>query len=380
MPWNNQGGGNWQSGGGGNGRGPWGQGPQGGPPGGSGGGQTPDLEELIRRGQDRFKTVFPGGKGGASPALILLFLVIIVLGWMASGLYRVSVDEQGVVTRFGAFDRLETPGLRYHLPWPIEAVQTPKVTQQRSINVGFQELGAGRRRDAQEESLMLTGDENIVDIDFTVLWVINNAADFLFNVQNTETTVKAVAESVMREVVGRTNLQDILTQSRAQVQVEVKELMQSTLDDYGAGVTITEVQLQQVDPPDAVIEAFRDVQAARQDLERQRNEAEAYANQIIPEARGQAEQIIQQAEAYKQNAVAEAQGRAQRFLSIYNEYRQAPDVTRRRLFLETMEKVLRDMDKVVIDSDGNSQGVLPYLPLPELQQRRGAATPQNGGQ
>ncbi len=380
MPWNSQGSSHWQSNNGG-GRGPWGQPPSGGGSGGGGGmgGGTPppDLEDVLRR----MRTVVPGGRGGGvSPAIVLLLILAAGAVWMLTGFYRVGVDEQGVVTRFGAFDRLESPGLKYHLPFPIEAVQTPKVTQQRSVDLGFVELGAGRRRDVREESLMLTGDENIVDIDFTVLWVINNAADYLFNVQNQESTVKAIAESAMREVVGRTDLQGILTQSRAQVQVEVRELMQSTLDTYGAGITVTEVQLQQVDPPGAVIEAFRDVQAARQDQERLRNEAEAYRNKVIPEARGEAERIKQQSEAYREQTVAEAEGAAQRFISIYTEYRDAPAVTRRRLFLETMERVLTDMDKIVIDDQQSGSGVVPYLPLPEIERRRSSGETQTGGQ
>ncbi len=380
MPWKNQGGGgNWQ---GGNGSGPWDRGPRGGgggngggrgSGGGGGGGQQPDLEELLRRGQDRFKNAFPpGGKGGGlGPVVPAILALVLIGGYLLSGFYTVEPDEQGVVTRFGKFAGITRPGLNYHLPWPVESVVTPKVLQQRSVDVGFMQLGAGRRNDVPSESLMLTGDENIVDVDFTVFWLINSesAEDFLFNVQNPEATVKAVGESTMREVVGRTNLEDILTQSRAQVQQEVKELMQGTLDKYGAGVTVTEIQLQTVDPPSAVIEAFRDVQAARQDLERLRNEAEAYANQIIPEARGRSEQIRQQSEAYKQRVVAEAQGEAARFISIYDEYRLAPDVTRRRIFLETMESVMADMNKVIIDGDNGGPGVLPYLPLQELRNR-----------
>lgn len=366
MPWNNQGGG---------GNGPWGQGPRRGQGGGGGGQQTPDLEDLLRRGSDRFKNAFPGRAkgGGMGPTLPLIILLLVVLGYFASGIYRVGVDQQGVVTRFGEFDRLTQPGLHYHLPWPVEAVQTPQVTRQRSVDVGFRQLTASQRRDIPTESLILTGDENIVDVDFTVLWVIQNAADYLFNVQNQESTIKAVAESAMREVVGRNNLQDILTQDRSRVQAEVLELMQATLDEYGMGVAVRQVQLQTVDPPSAVIEAFRDVQAANQDKERLSNEAQAYANRIIPEARGESERVKQQAEAYREQVVADADGSAERFLAIYEQYRQAPDVTRQRIFLETMEGILKGTDKVLIDGDGSSQGVLPYLPLPEVQRKRGTS-------
>jgi membrane protease subunit HflK len=384
MPWSNQGGGNWQGGGRSGGQGPWGQKPNGsggGQGGGDGGGQggggnTPDLEDLIRRGQERFRSV-TGGSGGFSPIFFLMALVVLAIGWLGTGIYRVGVDEVGVVTQFGAFNRIEQPGLKYHLPWPIEAVQTPKVTQQRSIDVGFSTLGSGERRDRREESLMLTGDENIVDIDFTVLWRISDASNYLFNVQNPAGTVKAIAESVMREVVAQNKIDEVLTSMRAQIQSQVRELMQATLDGYESGIVINEVQLQNVDPPGAVIEAFRDVQAAEQDQERQRNEAQAYANRVIPEARGDAEQIKQQADAYKARVIAEAEGAAARFLSIYTEYRRAPDVTRRRIFLETMERVLGGMNKVIIDDNGKGSGVVPYLPLPELERRRPA--PQAGG-
>ncbi len=381
MPWKNQGGGSWQNGGGGRRGGPWGQGPQGGN--GGGNNQSPDLEELLRRGQDRFKNAFPKGPGssmgGFGPILPLIALIALGLLYLLSGFYQVQPDELGVVTRFGKYDRITSPGLRYHLPWPVEAVQKPRVTQQRSVDIGFTAF-RNSRRDVPGESLMLTGDENIVDVDFSVLWLISNAPDYLFNVQNPESTVKAIAESAMREVVGRNNLEDILTQSRARVESEVRDLMQVTLDDYGAGVAISEVQLQKVDPPGDVIEAFRDVQAARQDLERLRNEAEAYANQVIPRARGDSERINQQAEAYKQRVIAEAQGGAARFLSIYQEYRQAPDVTRRRIFLETMERVLGDMNKVIIDSEAGGPGVVPYLPLPEIQKRARQNSSEGGNQ
>jgi membrane protease subunit HflK len=229
----------------------------------------------------------------------------------------------------------------------------------------------GGARSRPEESLMLTGDENIVDIDFTVLWRIkpDGIGEFLFNIQNPEGTVKAVAESAMREVVGRSNIQPILTGARSGIESAVLDLMQKTLDDYKAGILITQVQLQKVDPPTQVIDAFRDVQAARADLERAQNEAQTYANRILPEARGRVAQITQAAEAYREQTVAEAKGQTSRFLKIYDEYKKAPEVTRQRIYLETMERIFSGADKIILDGGPGSQGVVPYLPLGELQRR-----------
>jgi len=359
MPWNNQTGGGRP--GGGN-RGPWGNGP-------AGGGSRPDLEDLLKRGQERLRRVLPGNLRGGGVAVAGLIAVAV---WLASGIYVVDPDEQGVVLRFGAFVGRTTPGINYHLPWPIESVETPKVTRENQLNVGYRMGSADGARDVPEESLMLTGDENIVDINFTVFWVIKDAAQFLFNVQNPDGqldgTIKAVAESAMREVVGKNKIEPILTADREPIQDEVRVLMQRILDSYGAGVTITRVQMQKADPPAQVIEAYRDVQAARTDQDRMRNEAEAYANKIVPEARGQAARIIQQAEGYKQQVIAEAQGEAARFISVYEEYKKAPDVTRRRIYLDTMRDVLAGTNKVILDNK-NSSSVMPYLPLPALRQQ-----------
>lgn len=375
MPWNNQNGGGWQSGGG---RGPWGQGPNGG----RGGPQPPDLEDLLKRGQDRFKSVLPGNIGGGG---IIILLVALVGVWMLTGIYRVGVEEVGVVTRFGKFpgelQGIKQPGLHYHWPYPIENVRTVKVLAQNQFDVGFEKGRTSRtQRDVAAESLMLTGDENIVDLDFSVFWRIKRADQYLFNIQNPQTTIKAVAESIMREVVGRSERQAIQTENRIQVQAEVQKLLQETLDSYEAGIEIAEVQLQAVNPPEQVIDAFRDVQAAKLDLERLKNQAETYQNRVIPEARGEAEKILQQAQAYKQQTIAEAQGEAQRFISIYDEYKLAKDVTRQRMFLETMEKVFGDMNKVVVDDSGGGSGVVPYLPLPELQRTKQPQTDSQRGE
>jgi len=323
--------------------------------------------------------LLPGGHFSAMG--IALILVAALAIWGLSGFFRVQSEELGVVLRFGKHVRTVQPGLNYHLPYPIETVLLPKALRVSTINVGMTLIDdPGRRgrtmRDVPEESLMLTGDENIVDVDFTVLWRIkpDGVGNYLFNIQNPEGTVKAVAESAMREVIGRSNIQPILTGARTTTEGGVQDLMQKTLDYYGAGVLVQQVQMQKVDPPAQVIDAFRDVQAARADLERLQNEAQTYANRVIPDARGRAAQIIQVAEGYKGQAVAEAKGQSSRFLQVYDEYRKAPEVTRERIYLETMERIFGNSEKLIVDTGaGGSQGVVPYLPLNELTARRPAA-------
>jgi modulator of FtsH protease HflK len=373
MPWSNQGGGPW--GGGGGGKGPWGSGPQ------QSGPTPPDLEEFLRRSQDKLRTVLPGGNlGGKGLALIVLAAIAI---WGFSGFFRVDPDELGVVLRFGKYVRDAKPGLNYHLPYPIESVLTPKVTRVNRIDIGMRLVEDLRRgttvRDVPEESLMLTGDENIVDVDFSVFWVVKpeGAGDYLFNIQQPEGTVKAVAESAMREVIGRSTIQPILTGARQSIETAVHELMQQTLNKYGSGIQITQVQLQKVDPPNQVIDSFRDVQAARANLEQSQNEAQTYANKVVPDARGRAEQVKQNAEAYREQTVAEAKGATARFLKVYDEYKKAPDVTRQRMYLETMERLFGGTDKIIMDSGA---GVVPYLPLDQLTRRpQQPATPPAGG-
>jgi membrane protease subunit HflK len=374
MPWSNQGGGPWGTGGGG-GKGPWGSGPQ------QSGSTPPDLEEFLRRSQDRLRNVLPGGNlGGKGLALIALAAIAI---WGLSGFFRVEPDELGVVLRFGKYVRDVKPGLNYHLPYPIESVLTPKVTRVNRIEIGRRYVEDLRRgtttREVPEESLMLTGDENIVDVDFSVFWLVkpDGTADYLFNIQQPEGTVKAVAESAMREIIGRSELEPILTGARQNIETAVHALMQTTLDRYGSGVQITQVQLQKVDVPAQVIDAFKDVQAARIDLERAKNEARTYANKVVPEARGRAAQITQSAEAYREQTVAEAKGASSRFRQIYDEYKKAPDVTRQRMYLETMERLFGGTDKIIVDS-ATTSGVVPYLPLDQLM-RRPPAAPQAGG-
>src|SRR5579883_2330227 len=366
MPWKNQSGGPWGSGP----KGPWGSGPQ------PVGPRPPDLEDLLRRGQDRLQQWLPGGHfSGIGIALVEAAALAI---WFATGIFRVQSEELGVVLRFGKYVRDAQPGLRYHLPYPIETVLLPKALRVSTISIGMTLIDDPTRRgrtmrDVPEESLMLTGDENIVDVDFTVLWRIKpkGAADYLFNIQNPEGTVKAVAESAMREEIGRSNIQPILTGARTTIEQTVQQLMQRRLDSYGSGIQITQVQMQKVDPPAQVIDSFRDVQAARSDLERLQNEAQTYANRVVPDAKGSAVQITQAAEGDKQQAIAEATGQSSRFLKVYNEYAKAKTVTRERIYLETMERVLGGSEKLVFDGNAaGKQGVVPYLPLGEFAPRR----------
>jgi membrane protease subunit HflK len=374
-------------------RGPWqgGEGPR-----------PPDVEEFLRRGQDKLRSALPGGSlGGRGIALILLVAVVL---WGFSGFFRVDPDELGVVLRFGKYVRDAQPGLNFHLPYPIETALTPKVTRVNRVDIGMRVVvaprGGATNLRVPEESLMLTGDENIVDVDFSVFWLIklDGVGDYLFNIQQPEGTVKAVAESAMREVVGRSEIQPILTGARATIETAVQDLMQRTLDHYGAGVQVTQVQLQKVDPPAQVLDSFRDVQAARSDAERAQNEAQTYANRVVPESRGRAAQVTQAAEAYREQTVAEATGQSARFLKIYDEFKKAPDVTRQRMYLETMERVLGGTGKIIIDSasqgsapqgsapqgSASQNGVVPYLPLNELtprpqgqSQNHSADPPQN---
>ena len=350
---------------------PWGSPPGGGGNGGFRRGPTPpNIDEIVKNIQDKINKILPGGaKGGNKP--IFLGLIILVIIWALSGLYRVLPDEQGVVLRFGKFVSTTQPGLNYHIPFPIESALTPKVTKVNRIDIGFRSerdtgFTSSGVADVPEESLMLTGDENIVNIDFSVFWVIKDAGKFLFKIQDPQGTVKAAAETAMREVIAKSRIQPILTEGRSAIEIESQAIIQNILDEYNSGIEVTQVQTQKADPPDQVIDAFRDVQAARADMERSKNEAEAYANDVIPRARGEAAKILQAAEAYKKEVVAKAEGEASRFLSIYNEYAKAKKVTQERMYLETMEKVLADINKIIIDQNSGS-GVVPYLPLQELK-------------
>ncbi len=378
-PWGTPGGSQGGSGqGGGNGNngkrrgGPWGGG-GGGPGGFPGPGQMPDLDQIIARVQAFIRRMLPGGGFGGRGVVLLVLAVVVV--WLASGFYRVEPDEQGVVLRFGAFNRTALPGLNYHVPWPVESVLRPAVTRINRIEIGYSTATPrdGGVRDVPEESLMLTGDENIIDINFAVFWRIRDAVPYLFNVRNSPAIVKAVAESSMREVIGRTPIQPALTEARAQIETDVTKEMQTILDSYGAGVEITQVQLQKVDPPEAVIDSFRDVQRANTDAERMRNEAEGYRNDIVPRARGDAARLTAEAEGARQASIVEATGQTQRFLSVLTAYRAAKDVTLRRMYLETMQDILTHSPTMVVDD--NLKGLVPFLPL-NPPERAAPAPPQ----
>src|SRR5436853_1769654 len=386
MIWHSEGGGPWGTGprgggggghGGGGGGGPWGSGRGGG--GGPRGPQPPNFEEMLRRSQDRFRRILPGGFGtGTGVAVVLIAIVVL---WVASGFYRVLPDELGIVLRFGAYNRKADPGLNYHLPAPIESVQTPSVTRINRTEIGYR-AGEGRgagSRELPDEALMLTGDENIVDINFTVFWIIKDAQAYLFHIRAPEATVKAAAESAMREIVGETQIAHALAEGRGKIESETQHLLQRILDSYGAGIVITQTQMAKVDPPAPVIESFRDVQRALADKERLRNEAEAYRNDIIPRARGDAVRIRQEAEAFRQEIIARSQGDADRFTAVYRAFKVAQDVTVQRLYLETMEEILKNSNKIIIDKAAEGQsGVLPYLPLPNLLNRPPAPAASSG--
>ena len=376
MPWKSQGGGGsggpWggggSGGGGSGGGGPWGGG------GGPGGPRPPDFEDFIRKGQDRIRRLMPGGLRSGIGLFVVIGVVLVL--WGLSGLYRVEPGEQGVEMLFGRWSNqasLSQPGLHLFFPYPIGSVETPQVEQVRQIDIGFRRRGTasastGSKSDVSEESLMLTGDQNIIDIDFTVQWRIGNAGEYLFNIRDPEDTVKLAAESAMREVIGRTAIEPALSTEKELLGTKTRETLQEMLDEYRSGILITGINLQDVQPPGQVADAFEDVQRARQDRETKINQANAYANRIIPEARGGATKMIQGAEAYKERLTKEAEGEAQRFLQVYQAYKQNPEVTRRRMYLETVQKVLQDTDKVIMDSQ---TGAVPYLPLDRL--RRGPA-------
>lgn len=350
------------SGGGGN-RGGNGQGPQ-------------DLDDIIRQAQTGLKEILPGNMNGGL-AVFLLILVVILL-WLASGFHIVNPGEQGVIQRFGAWSRTQLDeGLGYHLPAPIETIQKVNVNQQRSMSIGYTESISrrngtnGAKRDILEESLMLTSDRNIVDLHMTVQWDIKSAEQYLFEINDQENTIKKVAESAIREVVGQTDMFPIITNARAQIAARVKEIIQENLDEYNSGVNIKQVLIQKAEVHPDVQRAFQDVQSARQDAEDTENVARAYREKILPEARGQAIKMLQDAEGYKQSKIAQSTGDAERFKSIYRAYLSGKDVTKERIYIETMEDVLGNAEKIIMQSQKNGSGVVPYLPLNELGKKKG---------
>ena len=320
-----------------------------------------DLDKVFDQMKKKFNHQFSQKK----KSNVILFIAGILLLWALSGFYRVEPSEQGVVLRFGKYVYTTASGLHYHLPWPMELAKTPNVTRENRIEIGFRSHGDNENYNVEEESVMLTGDENFINIHFAVTWFINDAGRYLFNVRNSEQTIKVAAESVMREVVGQTSLLHALTEGKDEVQEQTQKTLQELMDNYQAGIQIKRVELLAVDPPAQVIDSFNDVQRARADAEKMEAQATAYRNEILPKARGDAEKMIQEAEAYKQAVINEATGSANRFEAVLKEYRQAPVVTKKRLYLETMEQVLGNTNKIIID-DQKGSGVLPYLPLSEF--------------
>jgi membrane protease subunit HflK len=363
-------------------KGPWGGPPSGGGgprrpqpprrPGQGGPGNGPDLSDVLRRLSERARQTFtrPGG-GGLQPRAVGLAAGAVGLLWLFSGVYAVQGNEEAVITRFGAYDRSTGPGLGYHLPAPIESVEKVRLTDLRVVNIGGQDA-----EDRLDESQMLTADENIVDLDFTVQWRVGDADKYLFNVAEPEATVKMVAESAMREVVGKTALDPIISTGRGRVQQQTQALMQSVLDGYNSGVQVVEVQIRNANPPREVIQAFREVASASQDAESSINEANTYRNRVVNEAKGDGARIRQASEGYRERVVREAEGSASRFNQVYAEYSQAPNVTRDRIYLETMERVLRQSNKVIVDGDAASA---PIILPPDVFRARGAGSENQGG-
>ncbi len=307
-------------------------------------------------GNDNFKPF----NSDIKPKWVIIALLAI---WLASGFYQVQPAQEGVVLRFGEYAYSTSAGLHYHLPFPIEKVYTPNVTRERSVHVGGEDNSMNRNAAGYKESYMLTGDENIVDINFAVIWNIKSAKDYLFSMRNPDGTVSVAAQSAMREVVGQSDIQDILTGDRDRVEEETKNALQNVLDEFHSGINVIRVKLQKADPPKEVVDAFNEVQRAKTDKERFKNEAEAYRNDIIPVARGEAEKIIQNAEAYKAEVINKAKGEANRYDAIYKAYKQAKTVTVKRMYLDAMEEVVKNSNKVIIDPSKSGANVLPYLPL-----------------
>lgn len=360
MPWNdnkNGNGGPWGSGGSdGNGNSPWGR-----PQGGGSGNNGPDLEDQIKKMQDRFRGRFGGGRDGGSggktgPFPFIIIALIALAAWLSTGVVIVNPNQQAVVFRFGSFERTLGPGFHLRLPTPVESHVAVDVEDQLEIRIG----------NTASEALMLTEDENIVDIEFSVFYKVKTTApeDYVLNVRDPDEAVRMVAESVMREVVGKSQLQNVITTQRDAVQVAVRQQTQDLLDEYNAGIDIIDIQIARSDPPQPVISAFNDVNKAEQDAQTLINEARRYAGQVVPEARGTAQRLLQEAEGYRDRVIADATGDASRFTQVYNEYRQAPQVTRERLYLETMERVLGGADKTLLDS---GSGAVPYLPLDQIR-------------
>ena len=368
MPWENNGGGGGRN----NNGGPWGQAPGGGGGGGPrrpGGGNTPNLEDILNRGRDQFKGGLPGGRWAIVGGVLAL-----IAFWGINSVYTIDPQEVGVELRFGAPKaELSGPGLHFLL-WPVDTVERATTTVNQT-QIGAAESNTARTSTAASDCLMLSGDQNIVNVQFSVFWAINDPIAYLFNVRDQESMVRFAAESAMREVVGRRPAQDIYSDDRSGISAEVLGITQATLESYGLGVLVSQVLIENAGPPAEVIDAFNEVQRARQDETRLQEEARSYANTLLGDARGRAAALREDAAAYTNRVVQEATGEAQRFNAIYAEYVNSPEVTRKRLFLETMEQVLASSEKVLVENGAGGQGVVPYLPLPELRGRTNATTP-----
>jgi len=352
---------------------PWSdQNPQNNPWGNKPGQKPPDLDEVIRRLQQRLSGMFGGGGSGAggvkgpSKGVMMGGVVIALLLWVASGIYVVAADEEAVVLRFGKFVATEGPGLNWHLPYPVESVEKVPVTRVQRLEVGFRTLPGQRARKINQESLMLTKDENIVDVSFIVQYKVKDVSEYVFNVAHITKAVRDATESAIREVIGRTLIDDVLTTKKAAAEVEVENLVQSILNGYKAGILVTAVKLQNAQPPERVIKEFKDVASAREDRARAKNIAQAYANDILPKARGQAKKIVLDAEGYAGAVVDRAEGESKRFVALLVAYRSAPDITRKRLYLEAMQDILSKVDKIIVDKSVAGK-VLPYLPLDSMR-------------
>lgn len=340
-------------------------------------GAPPDLEEIIRSLQRWLGRLFGGrGAGGAPPPVAVIWLIVagVLVLWLLTGFYIVDEGNRGVVTRFGCYTETTLPGLHWHIPYPVEAVDIVDVEQQRFLELGYRS-GVGS---VPQEALMLTGDENIVNVHLAVQYTIGNAKDFLFNLNEPEKTLREVTESAMREVVGRSTMDFVLTEGRSEIALQVKALTQEIMNAYQSGVNVQAVNLVDAQPPEEVQDAFEDAIKAREDEQRFINEAQAYANEVIPKARGQAARILEEAQGYKQKVVAKAQGDASRFEQILVEYEQAPQVTRTRLYLDALESVLSRTGTVMVDVQGGNN--LFYLPLDRIPglQPGSSELPQTG--
>lgn len=320
-------------------------------------GRRPSHTDQNEKIQKIFRKKGSGPLFSGQNKLIIWGLLILVLGgWLISGFYQINPDEQGIVLRFGKWIKTTEAGWHYHLPYPVEQVLKPKVTMTNQITIGFGN---------PDESLMLTGDRNIVDLSVIVQWHIKDPEEFLFNIRNPQQTIKAATESAIREIIGQTPIDSTFAEGRAEIQEQARQDVQKILNSYKAGINVTEVNLKDVNPPLSVIESFREVDRAYSDQERMLNEAETYRNDVVPKARGEAAHIVEDANGYKASAIAQAQGGTAHFKALLKEHAKNPTLMERRLYYETMERALKDANKVIVDAKG-AHGVLPHMQLPAV--------------